>query len=183
MINKRKFLGIPLVRRNARRWFLVGYWASVVALVSAAAFSLRKDGTFFGGPPEWPFMLIGIVMANLLGGDGNRGPVRVGDGVEPANPGDTDFTFMTDSDIAAKKQAAKEARIDEREVGLRNLAHYRAYSVFRWVMLACFFLLLDQNLRVPLPEREAIVTVIFLGFWGLPPTIILWTEPDMEEPS
>jgi hypothetical protein len=181
MIIRKRFLGIPLVRRGVRRRFVVGYWVIVIALVGSASLGLRSDDTFFGMPSEWPFMFIGLTMMFLSAGEGSRGVVR--DFEEHARKGrePADFSFMAAADIARQKQAEKDSRFDERETSLRNAAHYRAYTILRWLALTSFFCLVPQNLKVPVQAREALVTIIFLLFWCLPSSFILWNEPDIED--
>ena len=183
MINTRSFLGISMTKRHTRRLLVVGYWSVVLTLIGIVLLSLRTSGTFFGMPAEWPFMLIVVLMAGLLGGYGNLGLVRAFDGRSSEDRMLVDYSFMALSDIAARKEAEKETRLDERERNLRNAAHYKAYSAVRWVGFVCFFAFMPQQARMTVSLREAFLSLLFLGIWGLPQTIILWTEPDMEEPQ
>ena len=74
--------------------------------------------------------------------------------------------------------------MDEREINLRDHFHFVAYSIARNMVLllfvlCCFLDVLNQELL-----RQASPLLLFLltiTLWSLPQSIILWTEPDMEE--
>ena len=88
------------------------------------------------------------------------------------------------------------ARGDEREMHRRDYAHFRAYYLLGYGIVAALFAtffadpnpiapLLPLALRtslIKLPQILLMATVILYA--TLPQAILLWTEPDMEtEPS
>jgi hypothetical protein len=181
MIKRRSLLGIPLARRSARRLFVVGYWAVALLLVAA-------ESQLWGSNPNqflvrWILVLI-LSLPGYLGGTDPRGAVREFNGPTPDDPDSTDYTFMTVDDIAAKKLEERERRLDERDTMLRNAIHYRAYAILRRSAILVAFSLLV--LSMPTFARFAhlrmlLLWCVFIVFMSLPQSIILWTEPDMEE--
>lgn len=87
------------------------------------------------------------------------------------------------------------ARGDEREMHRREHAHFRAYYVLGYGILAALFasFFADPNPIMPLlplalrtffmklPQMLLMDTMFI--FITLPQAILLWTEPDMEEPA
>jgi len=181
MINKRSFLGIPLARRSARRWLVVGFWVLILAFAVYFPLLLRMRPTFFGLPANWAFQFA-LLLISLLGGHDRRGLVRDFHGRTPEE-GPADYSFMTPDDIAARKEAESQNRLDERDVRLRNAAHYRAYAAVRWIaFLVVFAAMTDPSLDFA-RLRQSLVLLLFLIIQTLPQSILLWTEPDMEEPQ
>ena len=80
-------------------------------------------------------------------------------------------------------------RNDERELGQRNLAHYRAYQALSIGVVVLWAL---TNFKAEVPRLIArlsipvdmilygLVTVAVIVAITLPQAILLWTEPDME---
>jgi hypothetical protein len=116
----------------------------------------------------------------MLGGTWSNGMIRAFDGHEPKNDGTDDYSFMTPEDIKARKALERLKRIDERDVNIRNSAHYRAYSALRWIVPAGLFLLIAEPYRRHPFLVPAIYVLLLLVVSGLPQSILLWTEPDME---
>ena len=90
------------------------------------------------------------------------------------------------------------ARGDEREMHRRDHAHFKAYRLFFYILAGAFVGAIfagyfgGPNLiapLVPLALRRFLVKPIFLTvaafllYATLPQAILLWTEPDMEEPQ
>jgi hypothetical protein len=81
-------------------------------------------------------------------------------------------------------------RNDERELGQRNLAHYRAYQALSITVVILWAL---TNFKAEVPRLIArlsipvdmvlygLVTAAVVVAITLPQAILLWTEPDMEE--
>jgi hypothetical protein len=88
---------------------------------------------------------------------------------------------MTPEDVAARKEAERRNRLDEREVRVRNAAHYRAYAVLRWVGSLLVIAAVADRVDEFAAARESLLLLFFLIIQWLPQSILLWTEPDMEE--
>lgn len=73
---------------------------------------------------------------------------------------------------------------DERQVTIRNAAHYKAS---RFLILYCsifcivFLFLDDLNSATVHRLMESLVALLLFLVWSLPPAIILWTEPDVPQ--
>lgn len=182
MINKRTFLGIPLARRRTRRWLVLGFWAVNLSLVAVVSLLTGKDGTFLWLLYSWQFITL-LLLTGLLGGDGRRGAVRAFEGPTTEEQAAADNTCMTPEDIAERKRREIEIRLDERDVKMRNAAHYKAYSALRWIILVAFPFMVASPPGELFSLRRFLLLTLFLVVWGLPQTLILWTEPDMEEPQ
>ena len=181
MINKRSFLGIPLARRRTRRWLVVGFWVLLIAVAALFPLLLRIYAKSFVLPAELT-LLFAFFLTTLLGGDGQKGIVRDFHGRTPEE-GPADYTFMTPEDIAAHKQADKENRLDEREVNRRNAVHYKAYSALNWIAVPLVLVAVaDRSLGLVDFGQSMILLFLFI-IQALPQSILLWTEPDMEEPQ
>jgi hypothetical protein len=73
---------------------------------------------------------------------------------------------------------------DERQVAIRNAAHYQA---FRFLIFYCsvfcvaFLFLNDLNSATVHRLMMALALLLLFVVWTLPPAIVLWTEPDIPE--
>jgi hypothetical protein len=77
-----------------------------------------------------------------------------------------------------------EAPLDERETGERDRMHFLAYTLTRWfaLLLLAIYGLVAINFPAALRQIGSIfLCLLTLSLWSLPQTLILWTEPDMEE--
>lgn len=77
-------------------------------------------------------------------------------------------------------------RLDERDIRLRNAAHYEAYHVLRSFILPLSIIaflwletILERYKKIGAPVAALAVLVVY----NLPQTLILWWEPDIEEHS
>jgi len=73
--------------------------------------------------------------------------------------------------------------IDEREKAIRDRAHYLALCFIRVFLAIAVFGSWLISEKFASHAREEACGVLFLLLWILPQTIVLWTEPDMEEPN
>jgi hypothetical protein len=71
--------------------------------------------------------------------------------------------------------------IDEREAGERNRASYQALRIIRVVFTIAWFGSGFLSERYLSHIKDGFLTVFLLLLWTLPQSILLWTEPDMEE--
>jgi hypothetical protein len=177
---RRSIVGISLVRRRTRRWLVLSYWTIILLLVGVLTQTIGKESTVFGMPLFWFFWPVGI-LTGLLGGTRPNGAIRAFQGRSAEERSPIDYSFMTPYDIAEQKQRDNELRLDERDVNLRNAVHYQAYSAVRWIALIAFFASGPPLAHEPVALRRFLLLLFFLVIWSLPQTLILWTEPDMEE--
>jgi hypothetical protein len=87
-------------------------------------------------------------------------------------------------EAAAPAQTQVPSHLDERETRLRDRAHYTAYAVARWLTLALFAIYAALLVFNPVWANRIVPSFFFLlmwTVWSLPQSIILWTEPDMDE--
>ncbi|MGA3082390.1 MAG: hypothetical protein ABSD44_13635 [Terracidiphilus sp.] len=169
MINKSTYLGIPLRRRKNRRLLVGGYWAVVLLFLEfiycSPVLQILLLGRFPGN--GWlgflSIMLTGPLFGYLttcLGGVSGNGLISDWDGP-----------------------------FDERDIRLRNAAHFEAYRIFRVIIVIIVPLTMVvvivfgtfwshyQRLSVPL------LSLLWFLVFSLPQSLILWFEPDMEEPQ
>jgi hypothetical protein len=180
MINKGKLLGIPLARRRTRRWLVIGFWTLALSLILPISPRIGPGGTILGLPSWWSIYFF-VALIGFLGGNRDGGAVRAFEGRTPDKSKMANDTFMTPEDIAERKRRESEIRLDERDVNLRNAAHYKAYSALRWIIFLVFPFTAAPPPREPLFLRPFLLLTLFLVVWSLPQTLILWSEPDMEE--
>jgi hypothetical protein len=184
VINKRTFLGISLARRRARRWLVVIYWATVIVLISLATVYVYFHPNWL--EKAWYAAFLGIAIGFLLtflGGTRTGRPVKDFSGRATDRPALLDNTIRTLMDPANRDWKQEDGPLDEREIRLRNAAHYEAYRVVNCIVitaLALFFIYGTILPRYRMLEGPIFVLLI-LVIYNLPQTLILWTEPDMEE--
>lgn len=180
-----KLFGFSVARRSTRRFLVVLYWLGIAAF--AVAFLLdqmRHTLDVFGIIIA---MQIFINLPSLLGGVRAGGVIKPYRGVRFAPLLDRDevqTVFGGPKSVIGSATAADLA-LDERETRLRDRVHFVAYTLMRWLTLAIFagFALLAM-LRPDWTRQAALFGFILLGLvlWSLPQTLILWNEPDVEEP-
>jgi hypothetical protein len=187
MINRRSYLGIPMARRRNRRLLVAAYWVSVLAILISASEMFYRSAF----PKHWWTIfiaggLIGSLIA-FLGGAGQIGPVADFDG-DTTPPSRWIPLEMADALVRRLRGDRSENRIDaamdERDIRLRNAAHYEAYRVLREIVLPAliaafvifhFFLTRYEYISIP------IYCLLLLVIYNLPQSLILWWEPDIEE--
>jgi len=194
MINRRIYLGIPMSSRRNRRALVAGYWSVSVLLLICATILFFDDPRFL--EHWWMAITIGLLvglMLCFLGGGAQLGPVADFDG-DPKPPPRWALIEAADRLIYRWKHGEAEQplelNLDERDRRLRDHAHYRAYRILRMILQAAIIagvLLFTRPDAWTLLRRYNFVLVPFsflliLLLWNLPQSIILWNEPDMEEP-
>jgi hypothetical protein len=179
-----KLFGIPVARQRTRRMLLVVYWCAITAF--AGAFLLDQTRHTLG--------VFGILIAlqmltnlpALLGGVRAGGAVKPYRGVRWApllDRDDLQTVFGGPKPVVAGL-LNPEAELDERETRLRDRTHFVAYTLMRWITLALFAGYGLIAYFSPEWMRQAglfFFLLLALVLWSLPQTLILWTEPDMEE--
>ena len=179
---------IDMAPRARRRWLVVLVYATFATLLT---------GLWFKNHWHWAYFLtlFASVFANrfLLGGSLPGGLVK-----PFRNKGS--YSYKSESslddllrwDFHRAPEAGQDTfRSDERELRERDRAHFLAYGTLESAALLLVFALYDKVERpeifawIPIPSDLflyylGIVTLIL--FAALPQAILLWTEPDMEEP-
>jgi len=173
--------GLTIGLRRTRRWLVAGYWLLITASFVPLELGESKALTHtLRGAPLLPLQIL-VFLPALLGG------VRTGGLVKPFRgtrwvPLLEDNTPLT---IFAKPHThPAEADLDERETLQRDRVHFLAYTVSRWMVLGLMVLYCIVNTWNPLLGQRlgvACFCLVALTLWSLPQSMILWTEPDMEE--
>lgn len=186
MISRSVYLGISMCRRRARRRLVVGYWTAVVLMLALGAVTAHQRPGLFD--PWWVPLLIGGFLGTatvFLGGSARLGPLpdfdsdptpppawvplQVANRILSRGAGNGDFSI---------------ASLDERDFRLRDRAHYSAYRFLRqwliWALISAYVLfqyIYPHHEFLAIPVYALLILVVF----NLPQSLILWTEPDMEE--
>ena len=171
-----KFFGISIARRRTRRVFVIGVWCATalcgwVFLQEAASHRDRGLGIL-------AFLALQLILQlpNFLGGFRSGGMVRPFLDAKP-DPEQVQSLF------GPRKPFGQDAPLDERETGERDRIHFLAYRTALVIALMMFLILFVlsgtsfQWMNRLAPVFFFALTMILLG---LPQSIILWTEPDME---
>jgi hypothetical protein len=174
------FFGISIAHRRTRRVFVIGIWS--LTFLCGWAFlhgiASHRDRAI-GAGAFLALQLILQFLPYLLGGFWPGGMVRpfLAAKLRPE---------PVQSLFGPRTKFGQNAPLDERETGERDRIHFLAYRialVITLMMTLILFLLSGYSFqwmsRVA-PVFFFALTVILLG---LPQTIILWTEPDMESES
>jgi hypothetical protein len=179
MIHKRMYFGISMSPRRNRRTLVVVYWCVMAVFLYA----------FLGGWPEashsrkaLEFVVLFAIQAvmllpQLLGG------VRAGGVVKPFRKASLQAGDVQTL-LHPTTRFGEDAPLDERETGERDRMHFLAYTLTRWfaLLLLAIYALIAANFPAALRQTGTIfLCLLTLSLWSLPQTLILWTEPDMEE--
>jgi hypothetical protein len=176
MIPTSRYLGGPfLARRRNRRWLVGLYWGLMVPLtmfVVGRAFSRPQLEWFF-----YPMVVLMVVNLLNLGRFGLK-PV----GSMPRRPDLNILRFGRGA--AERKEIEADWNYDEREIRERDRVYFRAY---RWALGLSFGLFTALALSEAVwPEWSRWLGPVFLCLLiaviaGLPQTLVLWNQPDVEE--
>jgi len=164
-------LGFALKSRTRRRLYLVICWAMAILLVYGFWKQMKNDGgaNFPLFLPLYAF----LGLTAMFGGVRNGGPIKPFAGL-----------LWPLRKPAPRKDADETPWLDERDQARRDRIHLRSYTVVRWSSLLLFFSYLLHN-KIPEPWVHQFGPPILFAFvlliWILPQSMILWTEPDMEE--
>jgi hypothetical protein len=166
MIKKATYLGIPIRRRKNRRWLVVSYWIVVLVFLASLHWNPAMQSLLLGRFPShgWAGPVATILTSVLfgylttcLGGVFERGMLSEWDGP-----------------------------LDERDIRVRNAAHFEAYRIFRMIIFP-FALILAVVFGTVWSHYQKLAAPLLLLLWclvfSLPQSLILWFEPDMEEPQ
>jgi len=150
---------------------LIAYWLLVLSLVALLAAFLRRGNFLEALSPIW-FYAVAVMLPQLLRGirTSLARPIVVTSVLEPAKPDRRSDNLL----------------MDERERTLDAKMHSRAYYyLYLFVLPLVFFMTVIENrsyvelafLRIPL------LWLLWLLVSSLPQSLILWNEPDLEEPQ
>lgn len=180
----RKTWGWSINSRRSRRQLVVGYWIFVLILTAAfLRFGIVHHGVFAN-----PWMLyILIFLPPLLGGVRAGGAVKPFRGLRwaPLNDRDGTQTVFGKPQPIVLNSIGSDFELDERETHERDRVHFLAYTAARWGALAMLALtVIASTLRAEwlVWMTPTFLFLLVLTLWSLPQSIILWTEPDVEEP-
>ena len=178
-----RIFGVRIAGRRARRWLVAGYWALMLLICVGFLLHQTRHGVEALNP--WGLLPIFAGIVSLLGG------VKVGGAVKPFSgrqymgsptPGDEGgLTLLGHKSIYPPEDSGI---LDERDRNQRDAVHYVAYTAVRWLALALLFLYgaIGAAHASWFPRvGPFLLFLLTLVLWSLPQTVILWTEPDMEE--
>lgn len=174
-------------RQRTRRVVVVAYWIFALSLFGlfewAQLFRHHEPGVGLLLPLQ-----IVIFLPAILGGVRAGGMVKPFDRVRwaPINESDGTQTLFGPARPLVGSMTAADLTLDEREQSQRDHVHYFAYTAARWVALALLAAQFGVSLvsqRWMLDFGAAAFFLLALTLWSLPQTLILWTEPDVEEPQ
>jgi hypothetical protein len=172
-----ELFGFSIARRSTRRVLVVAYYCAMAFGLYELLFNSDSKASGLGT------YIVGIVvLINLplcLGGVRRGGFVKPFRGVK-WNPGEVQ-TLLHPSN-----RSGADAPLDERETGERDRMHFLAYTLTRWfalLLLAVYGLIAANYPAAHRQTGSVFLCLLTLSLWSLPQTIILWTEPDMEEPQ
>ncbi|MDR3793668.1 MAG: hypothetical protein P4L03_09845 [Terracidiphilus sp.] len=178
-------LGFSIRRRRTRRVVVVVYWALLVGCLVVLQWADTTKPSHNGFMHLlFPLQLL-IFLPALLGGVRNGGMVKPFRGVHfvPLQERDDTQTLFGKADAQFVGNDP-----DERETCERDRIHFLAYTAARWmvlillVVLLAVYCLLGADSTVWTTRLGAgFFYLVALTLWSLPQSLILWTEPDMEE--
>jgi hypothetical protein len=183
MISTNQGLRFWVGSRSRRRMLVIGYWCFVAFicfgfLLHQAHHGAEDLGLLF------VFQMLTVLPA-LLGGVRGGGLVKPFRGVH-WGPVEEWSNLQTLFRPASTPAILQDIALDERETHERDRVHFNAYTVARWFALLLFVIygVLGAT-HVTWFSRVGpfFLFLLTLTLWSLPQSMILWTEPDMEEQS
>jgi hypothetical protein len=180
MISTNKICGFSLLRRSTRRGLVVTYWCAM--LLCSFAFLGHENFTAIGALLALQMLFL---LPQVLGGVRTGGIVKPFRGVHfvPLQERDDVQTLFPAADSSS---SYSQAALDERETHERDHVHFIAYTLVRWLALPLFAVYGLFAFIWPAVLSEIgplFFFVLTVTLWSLPQSLILWTEPDMEEPQ
>ncbi|MFC5862469.1 hypothetical protein ACFPT7_09230 [Acidicapsa dinghuensis] len=180
---------IDLSRQHRRRILVVCVYAALLLALASLAWFASTPSNLLVGSTYVFFFTLGINYV-LLGGYARSGLIRAFANTPPPETARTPFIPLA-LRVRPIEIVDTEWRNDERELQVRDRAHYSAYQVVSITLV--FIWLLNSWTISPLrfvkwwPQTIVHDTASLLALVGvllsitLPQAIILWREPDMAE--
>lgn len=172
--------GYSVDRQSRRRGIVVIYWLATAALLGAfARHSIVHHGVFVSG--TLPTIL--FFWPAILGGVRAGGAVKPFRGMRWVPMTETVTLFGKPQTVAGMNPA--DGDLDEREMRERDRVHFTAYTLGRWMAMGLFAVCAVVDVwRAELLVwiAPALLFLLVLTLWSLPQSLILWSEPDVEEP-
>lgn len=170
MLDNPTFLGISMVPRKNRRMFVMVTYA-ILAACFAAILVVQSWHSRIHAAWGLLFILIYIMGNHFL----------FGSLVKPFMA----YSLRKEEEIISLRSAPRRRDLDEpdeRELAVRNAAHYQAFRVAAIYGLAVWLVVMAS----PTLNGSAVALLILIipllaMLWTLPQAIILWTEPDVPE--
>lgn len=181
---------IDLSRQHRRRILVVCVYAVLSLALAALAWLTRTPSDLRTGSAYLLFLTLGLNYA-LLGGYARSGLIRAFANTPPPNKARSPFIPLA-LRVHPIEFADTEWRNDERELQVRDRAHYQAYQIvtvtFAFIWILNSWTIPTLNFTRWWPQTIVRDTTSLLALIGillsitLPQAIILWREPDMPEP-
>jgi hypothetical protein len=167
------------INRSRRRQLVIVWYAASLAV-----------GIFTLWGPHWlRHNGFNLLLPLLIIAAGTLGGVRPGGLVRPFSPAMARTAYntpLTQLFLEARpRRSGEEGELDERDVAIRNQAHFVAMNYLRaaaLVFLAVILLFAGDPAQL-LDTALLGSYLLFLLVMTLPQAIILWTEPDPEDPG
>lgn len=167
MLNTPKILGISMAPRKNRRLFVMVTYAILVACLAAipvVPFWHNRIQAAWG----LLFFLIYIMGNHLL----------FGSIVEPFMA----YSLRNEEELISLRSAPRGHDPDERDLAVRNAAHYQAFRVAAIYGLVVWVAIMGSTtLNGSAVALSILIIPLLAMLWTLPQAIILWTEPDVPE--
>lgn len=170
MLNKPAFLGISMAPQKNRGLLVAVTYAILVACFAAAPFVPFRGSRI---QTVWGllFILVYIMGNHFLFGSVVRPFMAYG--------------LRKEEEIMSLRPALRQRdpdELDERELAVRNAAHYRAFRVVAiYGFLAYLVIMSSPTLSGSAMALLILIMPLLAMLWTLPQAIILWTEPDVPE--
>jgi hypothetical protein len=186
IVESSPFIWFSTARRNTRRLIVALYWAIVLSLFGISQWcDVFRPGHMHAPDLLFPLYLIAFLPA-ILGGVRAGGMVKPFRGTHWVPLPERDYTqtlFGANRPLIGTMTSA-DLSLDERDLRDRDRVHFFAYTASRWLALVLLAAQSCAGLVSPvwmLRAGSAAFFLLTIVLWSLPQTLILWTEPDMEE--
>jgi hypothetical protein len=165
----------PYLRTSFRRRTVVVLLYLMVLLLTAVTIYRHR---------YFPMALLiqTLALGSLFGGIRRGGPVKpYGKLALPILAPDPHTGDAERYSLTGTRAPFESMLLDERETGQRDLAHYRAFVILRWVLGLSAVAFWFGSLAAPavvLPGSPVLLWALMVFVLSLPQSVILWTEPD-----
>jgi hypothetical protein len=178
MIQATSFLNMPLRTKRQRRTIVVLYYALLLFFLIVGLYKSRGSIGFLA--PQI------VLFGGLLGGIKAGGPVKP---YSEAAVRGADTNSLQTLNLEGRKPFGVTffERLDERERGQRDLAHYKAYRILMLtlgIVFVVYWISLDWTYMWIATKGPVLTMVLLVYVLSLPQSVLLWSEPDaLDEPT